>query len=136
MSDTHEDGQKGPYSNNHWRRTRGGKIRIDDTPTAEQAAETPHKFDAADRFSHYTPEQIEEETRNVRLDLSFGDPLAIRDQCEMIIEALKIVIARSKERHLGSTTQRIEAHREADSLRRALARFNGKTPRRNTFQRR
>lgn len=135
MSDPQE-GQKGPYNPNHWRSNRGGKIRIDDAPGPEEVAQSPHKYDAADRFSHYTQEQIDEETRNVRLDISFGDPLSIRDQCQMIIEGLQIIIARSKERSLGSTTQRIEAHREADSLRRALARFNGKKPRRNTLKRR
>lgn len=93
------------------------QVRPDD-PTGEHA----------DRFPLYTPEQIEQETRTVRLDVSFEDVVKIRDQCEMIMEGLRIIMEKTREHKLGSIRQRIDARREAASLGRALTRFNGKTP--------
>lgn len=90
----------------------------------------------ADRFNVWKGEALEQETRNVRLDLSFGDPISIRDQAEMIIGIMNDVIAKTREHHLGEINQRIEARRVADYGRRQLARFNGKTPHGDTYRKR
>lgn len=118
----------GPYRKGHGRQRAHRPISITDLPSPEEVAQQPHKGDDADRFTLYTPEQIEDETRNVRLDLSFGNVMKIRDQAEMIMAALRLVIEKTRDHDIGSIRQRIEARREADSLRRVLARFNGKTP--------
>lgn len=90
----------------------------------------------ADRYSIWSGEALEQETRNVRLDMTFGDPISIREQAEIIISIMQDVIAKTRERHLGKINQRIEARRIADYGRRHLARFNGKTPHGDTLQKR
>jgi hypothetical protein len=115
-----------------WRKNRGSKISITDLPSEEDMQEAAKGDDAAgtrqDRFPLHTPEQIEQETRTVRLDITFEDVVKIRDQCEMIMEGCRIIMEKTREHKLGSTRQRIGARQEAASLGRALARFNGKTP--------
>lgn len=128
MTDATMPPRTGPYRPVHGRRRAHRPIGIEGLPTDEEVAAQPHRGDDADRFTLYTPEQIEDETRNVRLDISFGDVIKIRDQAEMIMAALRLIIGKTREHDIGSIRQRIEARREADSLRRVLARFNGKTP--------
>lgn len=128
MTDAAMPPRTGPYRPGHGRQRAHRPVSITDLPSPEDLAQQRHKGDAADRFTLYTPEQIDDETRNVRLDISFGDVLKIRDQAEMIMAALRLIIGKTREHDIGSIRQRIEARREADSLRRVLARFNGKTP--------
>lgn len=118
----------GPHRLAHGRQRAHRPISITGLPTAEELDEQPHKGDDADRFTLYAPQQVADETRTVRLDISFGDVIKIRDQAEMIMAALRLIIGKTREHDIGSIRQRIEARREADSLRRVLARFNGKTP--------
>jgi hypothetical protein len=108
---------------------------IENLPSAEDLAASPHKGDDADRFSLYTPAQIESETKDVKLCITFGegpaDPAAvikIRDQAEMIIAGMRAIIEKTRQHDIGSIRQRIEARSEAASLGRALSRFNGRTP--------
>ena len=82
----------------------------------------------ADRYSIWSGEALEQETRNVRLDMAFGDPTSIREQAELLISILQDIIAKTKEPHLGEIKQRIEARRIADFGRRHLTRLNGKMP--------
>lgn len=98
-------------------------------PSGQELADQAHDGAEADRNSLFTVEQIAEETRTVRLDVSFTDPIKIRDQCEMLIEACQIIIEKTRDHDIGSIRQRIDCRREAASLGRALARFNGKTSR-------
>ena len=86
----------------------------------------------ADRFSTYAPNEIEAETRAVRLDLSFLDVIAIRDQCSMIIAAMTEIQAITTEHHKGAIKQRMECRRVADAVRRTLARSKGQVPRGDT----
>lgn len=88
----------------------------------------------ADRFSTFFPEEIEQETRNVRIDLTFGSPIDIRRQAQMVIGFMQDAIAKTKEHHLGEIKQRIEARRIIDAGRRQLARFNGKQPHGDTYK--
>ena len=118
-----------PYKPSQWRKNRGSKVSLDGLPSAEELAQQPHKGDDADRFSLYTTQQVEGETGTVRFDLTFKDVIKVRDQAEMVIEAMRLVIAKTREHDLGSIRQRVEARREAQSLSRTLARFNGKSPR-------
>ncbi len=135
MSDTHT-APRSPYKPGFGRRRAHRPVSVEGLPTAEELAAVPHKGEAADRFTLYTPEQVDQETRNVRLDISFGDALKIRDQAEMIIAALRVVIEITRKHDVGSIRQRIETRREADSLRRVLARFNGKQPHGDTYRKR
>lgn len=89
-------------------------------------SQTPEQ---ADRFPLYTPDQIEMDTATVQLRLTFEEPIQIRDQCEMIAEACRIIIALTRKHDLGSVRQRVECRREARSLSKALVRFNGGYPR-------
>ncbi|MFZ5783930.1 MAG: hypothetical protein ACOY4R_27345 [Pseudomonadota bacterium] len=127
--------RKGPYRGYGHRHERGTKIRIDNLPTPQELAEQPHKGDDADRFTLYTPDQIEAETKDVKICITFGngpsDPAAvikIRDQAEMVIAGMRAIIEKTRQHDIGSTRQRIEARAEAASLGRALSRFNGRTP--------
>jgi hypothetical protein len=125
-----QDMGRRPFHNSGVGRNRAHRpINLDTTlPSEEELASVPHRGEEADRFTLYRPDQIEAETRTVRLDVSFDEPLKIRDQAEMIIEACRIIIAKTRNHDLGSIRQRIEARAEAASLGRALSRFNGKTP--------
>jgi hypothetical protein len=136
MSDTQE-GHMGPYRGFYDRKRRGTKISIEGPVTPEELAEhaSKHKGDDADRFTLYTPAQIEAETKDVKICLTFGrgtsDPAAvikIRDQAEMVIAGMRAIIEKTRQHDIGSIRQRIEARAEAASLGRALSRFNGRTP--------
>lgn len=135
MSDAHM-APRSPYRQTHGRRRAHRPVSLEGLPSPEELASVPHTGEAADRFTLYTPDQIDQETRNVRLDISFGDALKIRDQAEMIIAALRVVIEITRKHDVGSIRQRIETRREADSLRRVLARFNGKQPHGDTYKKR
>lgn len=115
-----------------WQRSRGTKVSITGLPPEEDLQRAAEGDDALgsrqDKFPLHTPEQIEQETRTVRLDITFTDVVKIRDQIEMIMEGCRIIMEKTREHKLGSTRQRIGARQEAASLGRALARFNGKTP--------
>lgn len=127
MSDT-AMARSGPYRPFHGRGRRQPPINLDGPPTAEELASVPHKGDDADRFSLYTPDQIEAETRDVRLCITFGDVIKVRDQAEMIIAGMRAIIEKTRQHDIGSIRQRIEARAEAASVGRALTRFNGRTP--------
>lgn len=137
-----ENGPKTPYERDRaWRKERGSKISLEPTTDKDRhVLREPVPGDPigahADRFPGLYPQEIEQETRTVRLDISFGDPLKIRDQAEMISAAMAVIIGKTREHALGSIRQRIETRREADSLRRALARFNGKQPHGDTYKKR
>lgn len=108
------------------RKRKYGPFDITKPPTEEELnGQTP---DQRERFSLFTPEQVEQETRTVRLDVSFGDVIKIRDQMEMIMEACRIIIEKTRQHDIGPVRQRVDARREAASLGRALTRFNGRTP--------
>jgi hypothetical protein len=132
MSDMHPNGQKGPFQPLQGRRRAHRPISITNLPSDEELQHAAQGDDTVgtrqDRFPLHTPEQIEQETRTVRLDITFEDVVKIRDQCEMIMEGCRIIMEKTREHKLGSTRQRIGARQEAASLGRALARFNGKTP--------
>jgi hypothetical protein len=121
-----------PYKPSQWRKNRGSKVSITGLPSDEELQKREAGDDAAgshqDRFPLHTPEQIEQETRTVRLDITFTDVVKIRDQIEMILEAARIIMEKTRQHDIGSIRQRMDARREAASLGRALARFNGKTP--------
>ena len=123
-----EDSPQGFRKGNRWGRGRGGKISLDGPPTPQELAEQPHRGDAADRFSLFTPAQIEQETRNARIELSFGEMLKIRDQAEMVVACMQIIIGLTRAHDMGSIRQRIEARREMASLGERLSILNGKTP--------
>lgn len=120
---------------NTWRpRGRGrkrkyGPDKITTLPSEADLASQPHTHEAADRYSLFTPQQIEDETRNVRFDMTFGDVVKIRDQAEMVMACMREIIQKTREHDIGSVRQRIEARREAQSLSRVITRFNGKCPR-------
>lgn len=120
----------GPYRRPRHKYERGTKVRIDGLPSPEELAQAHdlHKGDDADRFSLYTPEQIEHESRTVRLILTFEDVIKVRDQAEMVIACMQQIIACTRRHDIGSIRQRIDARREAASLGAALTFFNGKTP--------
>jgi hypothetical protein len=107
-------------------------ISITNLPSEEEVQDAAKGDDAVgtrqDRFPLYTPHQIEQETRTVRLDISFTDVIKIRDQIEMVMDACRIIMEKTRQHDIGSVRQRIDARREAASLGRALTRFNGKTP--------
>lgn len=116
------------HQNGRRRKRKYGPISITDTPGAADLDSQPHTHEEADHFSLFTPQQVEDETRTVRLDMAFTDALKIRDQAEMIIACMQEIIRKTREHRIGSIRQRIEARREADSLRRVMARLNGKCP--------
>lgn len=105
---------------------------LEGLPSAEDLAQQPHKGEDADRFTLYTAEQVESETKDVKLCLTFGGgagaAMKIRDQAEMVIAAMRAIIEKTRQHDIGSIRQRIEARAEAASLGRALSRFNGRTP--------
>lgn len=136
MTDAVIPPRTGPYRPRHSRGRAHRPISIEGLPSDEEVAAQPHRGEDADRFTLWTPEQIADETRTVRLDISFGDVVKIRDQAEMIMAALRLIIGKTREHDIGSIRQRIEARREADSLRRVLARFNGKVPHGDSAKRR
>lgn len=74
-------------------------------------------------------QEIERDTRNVRLDVSFGDIIKVRDQAQVMRACADELIAISKRKDYDAITARRWARREAAALSRTLARMNGKTPR-------
>ena len=118
----------GPYRPVQGRRREHRPLSLTGLPTAEELAASPHRGDDADRFTLYTPEQIEAETRDVKLCITFGDVIKVRDQAEMVIAAMRVIIEKTRAHDIGSIRQRVEARGEAASLGRALTRFNGRTP--------
>jgi hypothetical protein len=118
----------GPHRPVQGRRRAHRPLSLEGLPTAEDLASTPHKGDDADRFTLYTPEQIESETKDVKLSITFGEPIKVRDQAEMIIAGMRAIIEKTRQHDIGSIRQRIESRAEAASLGRALSRFNGRTP--------
>lgn len=125
-----QDNPMPPQDPAHGRRRRLARNKIDLTgpPTAEEIAESPHKGEAADRFSLYTPEQIERETKDACPRLTFADVIKVRDQAEMVKACMEQVIKLTRQHDLGSIQQRIEARREVASLVERLTLFNGGTP--------
>jgi hypothetical protein len=120
--------RSGPYRPVQGRRRAHRPLSLDNLPTAEELASQPHRGDDADRYSLYTPGQIDAETKDVRLTITFGDVIKVRDQAEMIIAGMRAIIEKTRQHDIGSIRQRIEARAEAASLGRALTRFNGRTP--------
>ena len=108
------------------RRRKYGPYDVTKPPTEEElSGQTPAQ---REDYSLFSPQQLEQETRTVRLDISFGDVIKIRDQCEMVMAACRIIMEKTRQHDIGSERQRVDCRREAASLGRALARFNGKTP--------
>jgi hypothetical protein len=132
MSDMHPNGQKGPFQPLQGRRRAHRPISLEGLPTAEELAQQPHKGDDADRFTLYTAEQIEAETKDVKICLTFGegpgDVMKIREQADMVIAGMRAIIEKTRQHDIGSIRQRIECRAEAASVGRALSRFNGRTP--------
>ena len=118
----------GPYRPVHGRQRAHRPISLTGLPTDEEVAQQPHTGDAADRFSLYTPEQIAQETRDARMQITFDDVIKIRDQAEMVMACMQHVIQATRKHDLGSIRQRIEARREVASLVERLTLFNGRTP--------
>lgn len=127
MTDTSLGANTGPYSG-RGRKRKYGPIDLTKPPTDEELAGQRHSGEQADEFSLFTDEQVEQETRTVRLDISFGDVIKVRDQVSMVMAACRIIMEKTRQHDIGSIRQRIDCRREAASLGRALARFNGKTP--------
>jgi len=108
------------------RRRKYGPYNTDKPPTDEEiTGQTPEQRDS---FSLFTAEQLAEETRSVRWEVTFGDVIKIRDQAEMIMAACRLIIERTRDHAAGPDKQRVDCRREAASAARALTRFNGKTP--------
>jgi hypothetical protein len=99
-----------PYKPPQWRKNRGSKVSVTGLPSEDELQEREAGDDAAgshqDRFPLHTPEQIEQETRTVRLDITFTDVVKIRDQVEMILEGCRIIMEKTREHKLGSVRQR------------------------------
>jgi hypothetical protein len=132
--EAHAMPRSGPYRPVQGRRRAHRPISLEGPPTAQELAQQPHTGEEADRLSLYRPDQIDIDTRTVRLDITFRDVARFREQAEMVVACMQEIIRLSKSHDLGSIKQRIYARMEADSLRRALAKFNGKKPRTNTWQ--
>lgn len=128
MPETVMPSRTGPYRPGHGRQRAHRPVSLTGLPSPEELAQQPHKGDAADKFSLYTPEQITQETRDARLQLTFEDVIKIRDQAEMVIACMQHVVLATRKHDLGSIRQRIEARREVASLVERLTLFNGKTP--------
>lgn len=123
-----EMARSGPYRPVHGRRRERRTIDLTGLPTAQELAEQPHRGEDADRYSLYSREQVEAETKDVRLCITFDDVIKVRDQAEMIIAGMRAIIEKTRQHDIGSIRQRIEARAEAASVGRALTRFNGRTP--------
>ncbi len=130
MSDTTVAPRTGSHRPVQGRRRAHRPVSLEGPPTPEELADAAerHKGDDADRFTLYRPDQIETATRAVRLDMSFGDVIKIRDQAEMIIAGMRQIIEKTRHHDIGSVRQRIDCRSEAASLGQTLSLFNGKTP--------
>lgn len=119
----------GPYRPPRYSRGRGQRpVSIEGLPTPDELAQQRHEGEAADRFSLYTPEQIEALTKDAKIQMTFGEPIKIRDQAEMIMACMRVVIELTRGHKIGSIRQRIETRREIASLVERLTIFNGRTP--------
>src|SRR5690242_4336308 len=127
MTDAAMPPRTGPYRGDPTRRRAHRPISLDSLPTPEELAAQPHEGDAADRFSLYTPEQIEALTKNAKIAMTFDEPIKIRDQAEMIMACMRVVIELTRGHKIGAVRQRIETRREVGSLVERLTIFNGKT---------
>lgn len=118
------------FNRRRWGRPKIGAYSMDKPPTPEEVSRAleRHKGDDADRFTLYSPEQIAVATKEARIAMTFDEPVKIRDQAEMIMEAMKVVIRLTRDHDRGSINQRIEARREIGSLVERLTLFNNKTP--------
>ena len=105
-------------------------ISITGMPSPEEIADAAerHEGDEADRFSLYTPEQIEALTKTAKIAMTFDEPLKIRDQAEMILACMRVVIELTRRHKIGGVRQRIETRREIASLVERLTLLNGRTP--------
>jgi len=112
----------------HGRRRGAGYINLDKAPSIAEALAGPHRGEAADKFTQYTATQEVDETRNVRLDITFNTPRAIRQQAQMIMKAMSEIIDIATNDDLGSINQRVLARTKFAKLGRDLSIFNGKTP--------
>lgn len=129
MSDATMPGRPpGPYRPGRHRAHR--PIDLGGLPTPEEIAEAAqrHQGDEADRFSLYTPEQIVALTKPAKIAMTFDEPIKIRDQAEMIMACMRVVIELTRGHKIGGVRQRIETRREIASLVERLTIFNGKTP--------
>lgn len=120
----------GPYRPGHGRQRAHRPINLGGLPTPEEvaAAAERHQGDDADRFSLYTPEQIEALTKTAKIAMTFDEPIKIRDQAEMIMACMRVVIELTRGHKIGGVRQRIETRREIASLVERLTIFNGRTP--------
>lgn len=127
MSDAHM--ATGPFRPTRYAKRKGHRpVSLEGLPTPDELAQQQHEGDAADRFSLYTPEQIEALTKDAKIQMTFGEPIKIRDQAEMIMACMRVVIELTRGHKIGSIRQRIETRREIASLVERLTIFNGKTP--------
>lgn len=128
MTDAAMPPRTGPYRTGRHRAHR--PISLGGLPTPEEIAEAAerHQGAEADRFSLYTPEQIAALTKTSKIAMTFDEPIKIRDQAEMIMACMKIVIELTRGHKIGAVRQRIETRREIASLVERLTIFNGKTP--------
>ena len=128
------DGQHmatGPYRPTRYAKNKGHRpVSIEGLPTDEELAEHAkrHKGENADRFTLYTPEQIDALTKDARITLTFRDVIKIRDQAEMVRACMEVVIKLTRRHDMGSVQQRIETRREIASLIERLGLFNDRTP--------
>jgi len=133
---THPDDENdstGRFSPGNWRQRRGSKILLDDSANPQKDPErraipenqTPEQVE---RFPALYPQEIEHDCRSVRLDVTFDEPIRIRDQAEIIVKAMQEIIELTKKHDLGSVQQRRLARFTAAVCGRTLSRFNGKTP--------
>lgn len=118
----------GPYRSGRRRAHRPISLAGLPTPEELDAAAEFHQDDAADRFSLYTPEQIVALTKTSKIAMTFDEPIKIRDQAEMILACMRVVIELTRRHKIGAVRQRIETRREVASLVERLTILNGRTP--------
>lgn len=106
-----------------WGRNRSGpeKVRLDPNIHAERPVEV-------DPRTLYDQE-IEQDTRNVRLDMSFKDVIRTRDQAKLIREVMDEIIELTTRRELDDITARRWARKKVATIARTLSRLHGKVPR-------
>lgn len=103
-------------------------------PDKRQLPEDHPDGDHADQFSALYPEEIEQETRNVRFDMTFTDSIKVREQAELIISIMEEIIGKTRQYRLGDLERRMQSHDVANRGRRVLARMNGKQPHGDTYK--
>lgn len=108
-------------SNAPWRPRKRKTIDLDSKPHHDR----PVDVDPRTLYD----QEIERDTRTVRMDVSFADIIKVRDQAQVIREAMAEIIAIANRKDYDDITARRWARRQAAALARTLARMNGKTPR-------